>query len=233
MTVIERRKYTATGGNSATLPTLLPGLGVAGVAHRWSSSMLGTIGQPVSNWTAYTGGVALAQSTVAAQPIAGTGPNGTKVLRTDGVDDVITAGSQLTNAKTVTFLLRVLDPAGTTEGAVAWDGGYLMRGSQGGSSSTRIGATALSQPESLDQPKFHVVTVINDFAGGVGATVVDGNYGAQATDRENTNVSIGRASTNYGRVEVLEVAVWKRALSQTECQTVRTALQSAYPGLVA
>lgn len=233
MTVIERRKYTATGGNSATLPTLLPGLGVAGVAHRWSSSMLGTIGQPVSSWPAYTGGVALAQSTAGKQPIAGTGPNGTKVLRTDGVDDVLTAGSALANAKTLTFLLRVLDPAGTAEGVVSWDGGYVQRGSNGTTASTRVGTSVVTHTASLDQPLFHVVTIINDFAGGVGATVVDGTYLAQSTDRENTNLMIGAASTNYGRVEVLDVAVWGRALSQTECQTVRSAYQAAYPGLVA
>ena len=233
MTVIERRKYTATGGNSATLPILLPGLGVTGVKNRWAASMLGNIGTNVASWNPYTGTVQLTQSTSSAQPIVGTGPDGLKVLRTDGVDDVITAGSQLVNAKTITFLLRVLDPSGTTEGVVAWDGGYVQRGSQGGSASTRIGATTLNLSTNLDQPLFHTVTVINDFAGGTGATVIDAEYGAQATDRENTNLQLGRASTNYGRVEVLDVAVWDRALSQSECQTVRASYQAAYPGLVA
>lgn len=233
MTVIERRKYTASGGNSATLPTLLPGLGVPGVTNRWASSMLGTIGQPVSSWEPYTGTVPLTQETTGLQPIAGTGPNGTKVLRTDGVDDSISAKGALGSAKTITALVRIIDPSGDAQGVLAWDGGYLVRGSNDTSSSTRVGATVATIPDSLNQPEFHVVTIVNDFAGGIGATVIDGTYAAQATDRENANIRFGIGGTNYGRVEVLDVAVWGRALSQTECQTVRTAYQGAYPGLVA
>lgn len=233
MTVIERRHYTATGGDSDTLPILLPGLGVPGIANRWASSMLGIIGSSVASWAPYAGSVPLTQSGSAQQPIVGTGPNGNKVLRTDGVDDSLTAGSSLRSAKTIAVLLRVLDPAGTTQGTIGWDGGNIVRGSTGSTSTVRIGAANLVQAASLDQPLFHVVTAINDFAGGIGATVVDGIYGTQATDRENNNLVLGQAGSNCGNIEVLDAAVWDRALTESECQTIRAGYQNAYPGLVA
>lgn len=232
MTVIERRLYAATGGDSESLPILLPALGVSGVKHRWASAMLGNSGSSVATWTPYTGNVALTQPTTAIRPVVGL-VSGQKVLRTDGVSTVITAGSGMTNAKTISVLLRSTEAAGTTKGLFSWDGGYVRRGSAGTVASTRIGATAVTVPADPTQPQFHVITIINDFAGGTGATVVDGTYATQATDRENTNLILGSASTTYGAIEVLDVAVWGRALSQTECQTVRASFQTAYPGLVA
>ena len=232
MTVIERRLYAATGGDSGSLPVLLPTLGVSGVMHRWAASMLGNSGSSVATWTPYTGNLELTQSTTTIRPVVGV-VSGQKVLRTDGVSTVITAGSGMTNAKTMSVLLRSTEPSGTTVGLFSWDGGYVRRGSAGTVASTRIGATAVTVPVDPTQPQFHVITIINDFAGGIGATVVDGTYATQATDRENTNLILGSASTTYGAIEVLDVAVWGRALSQTECQTVRAGFQTAYPGLVA
>lgn len=231
MTVIERRLYTATGGDSGSLPVLLPALGVSGVIHRWAASMLGTSGSSVSTWAPYTGNVSLTQPTADLRPIVGT-VSGEKVLRTDGVNDVITAGSGIPGAKTMSVLLRSIDPAGSTKALYSWDGGYVRRGSAGTVASTRIGATAVTLAVDPTQPQFHVITVINNFAGGVGATVADGIYSTQATDRENSNLILGLASGAYGAIEVLDVAVWGRALSQTECQTVRAGFQAAYPGLV-
>lgn len=232
MTVIERRLYTATGGDSGSLPVLLPGLGVSGVIHRWAASMLGTSGSSVSTWAPYTGNVSMTQPTTDLRPTVGT-VSGQKVLRTDGVNDVITAGSGIAGAKTISVLLRSTEPAGTTMPIFSWDGGYVRRGSAGTVASTRIGATAVTIQVDPTQPQFHVITVINDFAGGVGATFADGTYATQATDRENSNLLLGIASGTYGKIEVLDVAVWGRALTQTECQTVRAGFQSTYPGLVA
>lgn len=232
MTVIERRLYAATGGDSGSLPILLPGLGVAGVIHRWAASMLGASGSSISTWEPYIGSVSLAQPTTDLRPIVGT-VSGQKVLRTDGVNDVITAGSGISGSKTISVLLRSIEPAGSTKALYSWDGGYVRRGSAGTVASTRIGATAVTIQVDPTQPQFHVITIINDFAGGVGATVADGTYATQATDRENSNLILGLASGAYGAVEVLDVAVWGRALTQTECQTVRAGFQSTYPGLVA
>lgn len=235
MTVIQRRHYTATGGNSGTLPTLRPGVGVAGAVHRWSASTLtANAGTNVESWADIIGSAHLTQPTAAKQPIIGTGPDGFKVVRTDGVDDVLTAGGGLPDAKTITLLLRSIDPAGTTRALIGWDGGYLRRGSTGTTASTRIGAPSANIAADVTQPLFHTVTVINDFAGAKGATVVDGTYTAQATDRENGNLLIGNvAGSTYGAIEVLDAAAYGRALTEAECQTVRTAYQKAFPGLVA
>jgi hypothetical protein len=231
MTIVERRDYTATGGNSATLPILSPGLGVSGVLNRWVGRMLPASGS-VAEWSPYTGTVKLTQTSATLQPTVAT-VSGYRVLHTDGVDDVIGSNS-LTPAKAVTVLLRMLTAPGTTKGMFAWNGGYVQRGSTGTTSSVRTGATNLTQTTGADQPLFHTLTVINDFAGGVGATVIDGDYGVQATDRENDNLILGRGSVaSFGSIEVLDVTMWGRALTQAECQTVRASYQAAYPGLVA
>lgn len=233
MTVIERRLYAATGGDSGSLPILLPGLGVPGIAHQWDASMLGAVGSSVATWEPYTGSLALNQATTAARPIVASGLGGRKVLRFDGADDTMSAGGLLTGSKTMSLLLRSTEPAGTTKALFSWDGGYARRGSTGNTASTRIGASNITVPVDPTQPLFHVVTVINDFAGGVGATAVDGVYMAQATDRENKNLILGIASSAYGAVEILRVATWGRALTEAECQTARAGFQAAYPGLVA
>lgn len=235
MTVIERRHYTAKGGDADTLPMFLPGLGVSGVTHRWTAkSLTANAGTTITSWADTVGSAPLGQPTTALRPIIGTGPQGLKVVRTDGVDDALTAGGNLPGAKTMTLLLRSIEPAGTTKALFGWDGGYLRRGSQGTVASTRIGASSVYVPVDVTQPLFHVVTVINDFAGGTGATVVDGNYAPQATDRENSNLLIGNVGGSiYGAVEVLDAATWGRALTPSECQLVRTAHQLAYPELVA
>lgn len=232
-TIIERRGYTAAGGDSATLKPILPSLGVSGVINRWESSMLsGADGAAVASWEPYRGTVPLVQSTGAAQPVVAT-VSGRKVLRFDGVDDTITSLS-LTPAKAFTMLVRMTSAAGTTKGFAAWDGGTVSRGSTGTTSTVRTGAANLTQAVSIDQPLFHVVTIINDFSGSVGATVVDGLYGAQATDRENANIILGRGSvSSFGAIDVLSVAVLDHAPTADECQTIRTNYKAAYPGLVA
>lgn len=227
------RNTTYTGGNSDTLPFFSYPLSVSGLTNRWIGANLPAVGSSVASWAPQVGSVSMVQATAGSQPISAVA-SGLRVLRTDGVDDTISTMG-LTPAKTISMVVRMLTAAGTTKGFAAWDGGYVSRGSTGTTSTTRIGASALTQAASIDQPLFHVVTIINDFAGGVGATVVDGLYGTQATDRENANLILGRGSTSsWSSIEVLDVAIWgTKALTSTECQNIRNDFKAAYPGLIA
>lgn len=232
-TVIERRSYSAFGGNSGTLKTKVPGLGLTGITNRWIGSMLPSSGA-VSEWIPYLGSVKLVQASSAAQPIVGT-VSGQKVLRTDGVDDTISSLS-LTPAKSTLMLVRVLDAPGTTKGFAAFDGGYVSRGSTGGVSTVRVGTSNLNQTGiSVDQPLFHLVAIIQDFAAGYSGTYVDGVWNTQPTDRENTNIVLGRgASTVFSNTEYKDLAISSvKAYTKAELDVARAALQATYPGQVA
>lgn len=228
MTIVEKLKnvtLSATG-----LPVYVAALGLVGTVSRWVSGTE-TPGQTVSVWEPSGGALSLtapAGSEPSAVSITESGETAT-VVRTDGVADRVS--TDVTGVVSVTYLVRCLDPAGTTQGVVNWSGGHLQRGSSGVSAITRIGASMVTMSTGVDGPLFHTVTVVND--GANSGTFIDGEYDAQPADRVITVIGVGNASSNYGQVDTLEVLTFDHAVDATEHGQVRAAMQAKYPGLVA
>lgn len=232
MTILTTHKgITYTGGNSASLPLLLHGTGVAGVNHRWVTKAQTATSGKLATFTPSVGTMALTADNDG--PTIATDNYGQKILRFDGTDDSMS--NTFTDVQTVALVARVQAATGTEQGILNIQAGYLSRG--GGADNVRVvfpgPGSSFHNGHPVDGPTYHLIVLAGD--GTNGRWSVDGSGGdVTGTNSAPGTVRIGRVGASpYGQIDVLEAITWPTMLSHGQIGTVRDALKAHYGSAIA
>lgn len=231
--IITRLESEPTGPYVDRLPILLHGVGVGGYEHRFVAGTLGDAGTPVTSWGDTKGSEPLNQK--AGSPV---------VSDVDGVRCVVLNGAALwrssfsTTQRTIAVVMRLLAADGVNCGLVGSIVGNphpgLLRttGNQVGLFSPS-GAAATSAPANAAIKQWGVVFMRL----GAAATVRVNAAGTDIAPATNGNgfvgLELGRSGGVTSHVAVAETITWPTVLTDTQMQTVQSALRRQYPALPA
>jgi PKD repeat protein len=232
---------TATASVTVAAPIVRPSAGVAGYSNRWTAAELsGTDGTAVSAWSDTETSVALAQATAGLQPTIQT-VNGVKVVRFDGVDDYL-AKTALTAWNSIVIIGRMAADADTTI-----VNGLFQAGSGGDVGVTR-GVSGLRPGVFWTGSRIATAPTTMPLTNGLGVVLQMRNTNGDARFQYNdiaigdatvealetvTTLDIGRRTTTYGKLEVVEVLLFPFGLTDAQMANIRSAALTNYPALFA
>lgn len=225
-------------------PVDRPDSGVAGYSNRWLASELEVAGgTAISSWVDAEFGDTLAQGTSGYRPTVQT-VSGTKVVRFDGVDDFL-AVTGLDAWNSIVVIGRMA--AGADEGIVH---GLFQGGSGGDIGVTRGASTSQLRPgifwagnRLANAPAPLYLTTDEQFVMQMRQDTGDAafrlnsltpvtNTAADSTTTATT-LDLGRRTTSYGAVEIVEVILYPFGLTDAQMDTIHATALTNYPGLFA
>jgi hypothetical protein len=227
MTLVTRYSAEFTGPDIDRLPKFPPyGLGVEDYSQRWFADHAPAAGAVTSWMSASSNPVAL----------AGVGPSPTKVTESGKTFLKFTANGDLGSSglgdiKTIMALLKPTTPGAGTPLLGTPENSSLNRlASNGGTVMNLSGGGSLATIDNLD--RWVVVTVRFDAA--ASALFVDTTKYAASGSPVQTKATGLRIASNWAgtadsNVGYRELAVWSRALTDTEIVTAVTAIKANNP----
>ncbi|WP_284763364.1 hypothetical protein [Arthrobacter sp. efr-133-R2A-63] len=188
----------------------------------------------------------MTQATAAKQPKLHI-ESGVKMLRFDGVDDILKMATAPVEANvlTVAMIARAYTNPTTQTGIIGLGGATAKYNADAIPKNVYVFWTGtgtnkrLQLNASLDGANFHTLSVVGDRVGGKYAMNVDTATASvldagTAPFQGNGQIEVGAyAGSTYGAIDVLEVITWNTALTQAQHFAVRDAMRLAYPGIVA
>lgn len=201
------------------------------VAQRWlASDLMAADGVAVASWPANVGGVALTGSG-SAQPVMAT-VGGKRYVRFDGVDDMLSGATGITQASTIIIRAKVrAAPVGKWHG-LAWSQvspGITMVVTD--DKRARISAT-LGLPGPANQAPVDAAENYVGVFNGASSRVRVGNNAATTGDVGAGGMSTMRVGyafnsvAQYAEIDVAEILVYNRALSTSEVDVVLAGITS-------